>query len=249
MIVKAYKTEPIRGGDSLYHILDKYLPKLEEKDVLVITSKIISITQGRIVALDENVDKYELIRKESSYYLSHIASPSYGFLLTIVNNILIPNAGIDESNGNGCYVLWPAALQETTNDIWKYIRKKYQLTHLGIIISDSHTTMLRWGVTGVALAWCGFLPLYRYIGKPDIFGRIFHSTNASVIDSLAASAVSVMGEGSEQTPLAVIKEAHNVQFQDHTPTKEEIYSLKINLKDDLYAPLLTAVKWNKGGKS
>ncbi len=56
-----------------------------------------------------------------------------------------------------------------------------------------------------------------------------------------------MGEGNEQTPLAVIKNIPFVQFQDRNPTEEELDELKISLDDDLYAPLLKAVKWKKGG--
>jgi len=237
MIVTPYKTVPIVKGDDLFSIFDTYLPTLKEQDIVVITSKIISITQGRIVKIDDTIDKNKLIHQECEHYLTHEAMPRYGFLLTINHNMLIANAGIDESNGNGYFVLWPEHIEETTNAIWDYLRSKHTIQHLGVVI------------TGIGLSWCGFAPLNRYIDTPDIFGRRFNSVNVNVIDGLAASAVFVMGEGEEQTPLAVIKEAQNVCFQDHTPTQKERDSIYISLEDDLYAPLLTSVDWQKGGKA
>jgi len=247
MIVTPYQTRPVVLGDELYPILDEFLLKLEENSVVVITSKIVSITQSRVVENDGTVDKKDLIHKECDYYLEHEAMPRYGFILTIKDNILIANSGIDESNGNGYFVLWPKDLQKTTNEVWKYLRQRDSIHNLGVVVTDSHTMILRWGCTGVGLSWCGFDALNRYIDEPDIFGRKFQSVNASILDGLAASAVTVMGEGKEQTPLAVISDIPFVHFVDHEPTNDEIDALKIALDDDLYAPLLTSVPWKKGG--
>ena len=57
-----------------------------------------------------------------------------------------------------------------------------------------------------------------------------------------------MGEGSEQTPLAVISDIPFVHFQDRNPTEEELAELKISIEDDVYAPLLKAANWKKGKK-
>ena len=249
MIVTAYKTHAVGVGEDIYSLLDTYLPPLHEEDVVVITSKIISLCQHRVVPISPSIDKLDLIHQESEQYLDHVAQPRYGFVPTIVNSMIIANAGIDESNGNGQYILWPERLFDHTAEIWQYFRQKFSLSRLGVIVTDSHTTMLRWGVTGIGLSWAGFSPLYRYIDEPDIFGRKFHSVNVSTLDGLSAAAVQEMGEGAEQTPLAVISSAHNVQFVDHARTANEIDSLRISLADDLYAPLLTSVSWKKGGKA
>jgi len=248
MIVTAVKTLPIHSGDDLFSILDRFCPVLEENSVVAITSKIISLCQKRVVKIEPGVDKKKLIHEESDYYLTHEAMPKYGFITTITEDILIANAGVDESNGDGYYVLWPKDIQYVTNKIWTYLKNKNAIKNLGIIVTDSHSTMLRWGVTGICLSWCGFLPLKSYINSPDIFGRHFNSVNTSVIDGLAASAVYTMGEGNEQTPLAVISDIPHIQFVDHEPTHDELKSLKISLEDDLYAPLLSSVTWIKGGR-
>lgn len=243
------KTKPVRVGDDLYEIFDQYLPTLEEQTILVVTSKIVSICEGTVIKNDGAVDKHDLIKQEADSYLDVPLSQTYGVTITIKNNKLVANAGIDESNGNGYFILWPRDSFKSATIIWKYLRKKHNLTNLAIIISDSHVIPLQWGTRGRALAWCGLEPLKNYIGTPDIFGKHLHATKASVVDGLAAAAVAVMGEGSEQTPLAFIKDVPFVTFQDRPPTTEDIETLTIKPADDIYAPLLTSVQWVKGGKN
>ncbi len=245
MQVVSYKTNKIKSGENLFHILDKYLPKLEEKSVVVITSKIISICQGRVVKNNSRINKTKLVEQEADLYLPQEVS-RYRLNIAIKNHILSVNAGIDESNAGGYFILWPENLQETTNKIWRYLKQKHQLKNLGIVVSDSRTLPLRWGVVCIGLSWCGIKPLNDYIGKPDIYGRLMHFTKVNIVDELATAAGLVMGEGNEQTPLAVITELPNLKFQNQSPTNAEIKSTHIELEDDMYAPFLTAVKWKKG---
>ena len=148
-------------------LLDKSMHTLEEKSVLVVTSKVVSICEGRIVKVG-SVDKDTLIENEAEYYLPHTKS-KYDVTLTINHNLLVPTAGIDESNGNGYYILWPKNPQASANKIREYVIKRFDLSNIGIIITDSRSSPLRWGTTGVALSHSGFLALNNYIGKPDIF--------------------------------------------------------------------------------
>jgi len=242
MEIKAIKTHKIETGESLEYLLDKYI-LAKENSIIVITSKVISICQNRVVAKN-SIPKEELIRKEADLLLETHNTP-YGHYLTIKNKILIPSAGIDESNGNGLYILYPINVQETACVIWEYLRKKHGVKNLGILITDSHTTPLRCGVTGISLAWCGFEPLYSYIGKPDIYGRLLQCTNVNILDALAASAVFVMGEGDEQTPIAILNNCPKITFVDRIPTETEKDSVSIPINNDIYAPLLTAVNWVK----
>jgi len=140
-----------------------------------------------------STDKDALIRQESEYYLPRKLN-KYGVMLTIKRNILAPSAGIDESNAEGHYILWPKDPQKTANEIRAYLRKKYRLKKLGIIITDSRTLPLRWGTIGVCLAYSGFKSLNNYIGKKDLFGRKLNVTQSNVADSLAVAAVLAMGE-------------------------------------------------------
>lgn len=247
MIVTPVKTHKITSSDKLFDILDKYITSLEENSVVAVTSKIVAICEGRVVKI-EGTDKDELIRKESQYFLPRDKNP-YHVSLTITNNTLIASAGIDESNADGNYVLWPANAQKSANQIRQYLGEKFGVKNVGVIITDSKTTPLRWGVTAIAIAYSGFEPLKDYIGKKDLFGRKFAFEKLSIIDSLASAASVVMGEGSEQTPIAIISDIPFVKFKKGNPTEAELASLRIGIEKDLYAPFLKDVKWEKGAQS
>ncbi len=249
MNIKAIKTHKITEKDTdIFSVIDKYVLTLEENSVLVVTSKIISICEGRIQKINhetEREDKAQLVKEESERYLD-ASENKYGFYLTITHNLLIPTAGIDESNGNGYYILWPKDAQTTANRIREHLSQKFNLKNIGVLITDSKTTPLRWGTTGAAIAHSGFAALNNYMGVSDLFGREMRVTQSNVMDGLAAAAVSVMGEGQEQTPLALITDVDYVAFQDRNPTEEEIKQLHIDIEDDLYAPLIKNATWHKG---
>lgn len=240
MQVTPYKTHKIQPNENLFAILDKYLPTLQEKSVVAIASKIIGICEGRVIKKPSIKQKEKLIKQEADYYLPQ---KRMGFLLTITHNILVANAGVDESNSNGLLSLWPKDPQKSANTIRAYISKKYDLKNLGVILTDSKLTPLRWGVTAYALASSGFSPLNSYIGKPDIFGQKMNVEQINVADSLATVAALTMGEGNEQQPLAVITDVPEVTFQATNPTTDSLALMNIKPEDDLFASLLTSVTW------
>lgn len=242
MQITRIQTDKIQASDVLEEVLDRYLFPLEEEVILVITSKIISVLQGRVVN-KETIDKRALIFREADAVLNTHCDEG-NITLTIKNGLLIPNAGIDESNANNSYVLYPSNVQETAVYIWQYLRKTCGVSKLGIVITDSHTTIMRRGVTGIALGWCGFYPLYSYIGKRDIWNRRFQTTQINILDALATAAVFVMGEGNEQIPMAVIKQAPYITFLDRIPLKEEEDMISINIEEDLYGPILKHAQWH-----
>ncbi|MBI2024251.1 coenzyme F420-0:L-glutamate ligase [Candidatus Giovannonibacteria bacterium] len=247
MKIAAIKTHKIRAGEEdLFSILDKYLKKVPEGSVLAVTSKIISLCEGGVVKIGA-VDKDELIKSEADFFLPRSAS-KYDVMLAIKDGLIVPSSGIDESNADGYYVLWPKNPQESANKILKYLKKRFHLKKAGVIITDSKTTPLRWGTSGVAIAHSGFSALNDYIGRPDIFRRKLKMTKANIMDALAATAVLVMGEGREQTPIAIIENLPFVRFQNRVPSRAELKELRITIEDDLYSPLLKAVKWRKGKK-
>jgi dihydrofolate synthase / folylpolyglutamate synthase len=248
MRIHAYKTHKIQAPEELFQILDAYLPTLKEKSIVVVTSKIISICQGNVIKQDGTIAKEELIKKEADYFYEDEKLTKFGLVIpTIKNSILIANAGIDESNADGYFILWPKKVDQTAKKIWEYLRKKNNVKELGIIITDSHLTPLRWGVHAIGITWCGFVPLKDYRGTPDIFGKPLRMEQENIVDELGNAASVTMGEGNEQTPLAVITDVPFVQFQSHIPTKKERESMLIEKEDDLYRKFLTSVKWQKGG--
>ncbi|OGH17095.1 MAG: hypothetical protein A3C30_01780 [Candidatus Levybacteria bacterium RIFCSPHIGHO2_02_FULL_40_18] len=247
MQVRTIKTEKIIPRSiGLFELLDKYINEFSEESILAIASKVVSICEGRVAPV-EGSDKDELVKKEADFYLPKEEN-DYNIYLTIKNNILVPTAGIDESNGGGYYILWPKNPQKTVNQIREYLTKRFNVKWVGVIITDSKTTPLRWGTSGVSIAHSGFLALKNYIGKPDIFGKSMRITKGAVADSLAASAVLVMGEGNEQTPMAIISDVPFVEFQDGNPTKKELDELKIAIKNDVYGSILKRAPWHRHKK-
>ena len=95
---------------------------------------------------------------------------------------------------------------------------------------------LRAGITGIALGYAGFSGIKDYKGIPDIFDRKFKFSRVDIADSLAATAVLVMGEGAERQPLAMIEKV-DIKFRSKVNRKE----LHISIEDDMYRPLFSQV--------
>jgi F420-0:gamma-glutamyl ligase len=223
--------------------------KLKEKSIVVITSKIVAIGQGRCVKINPDLseekhkkEKDALVKKEAQFFIDRKDVPNKMVVITIKNNILIPSAGIDESNANGYYILWPQNPFLEAQRIWRFLRKEFKIKKLGIIISDSHTTPLRAGMMGIAISYYGFNPLNSFVGKRDIFGRRLKMTRVSVADSLAVAAVFEMGESNEMTPIAIIEDAKDIKF-GFDSTKND--PMKIDKKIDLYYPLIKNAPWKR----
>lgn len=248
MKVTALKTPKITSAStSLFKLLDRYVTEFHDKEILVVTSKIVSLCEGNTIHVGA-IDKETLVVDESDLYLPAALS-KYGHHFTITNNTLISMAGVDESNTGGYYVLWPKDAQKTCNEIRECLCKRFNVEYAGAIITDSTSQPLRRGTTGISLAHSGFAALNSYVGKPDLFNKPMRVTQSSISGGLAAAAVVCMGEGAEQTPLAVVSDVEFVDFQPRNPTEEEIAVLRILLSDDLFAPFLESDMWEEGKRS
>jgi len=247
MKVTGVRTERVTAGATeLIPLLERVIPELDEGSVIAITSKIVSLCESSVIRIDQ-IGKDELVVRESDLYLPASLS-KYRHHFTITNNTLIPMAGVDESNGGGQYVLWPRDAQATANQVRAWARQRFGLSELGVIITDSTCHPLRRGTNGIMLAYSGFRALNDYVGQPDLFGRPFAVSQADVAGGLAAAAVLQMGEGAEQTPVAILTDLPFVHFQDRDPTAGELASVIIGLDEDLFAPFLTSVQWRKGAR-
>ncbi|AAF39694.1 putative folate metabolism gamma-glutamate ligase [Chlamydia muridarum str. Nigg] len=240
MKITPIKTRKVFAHDSLQEIFQESLPPIQERSIVVVSSKIVSLCEGAVA--DAQISKADLIKKEADAYLFCEGS---GIYLTKKEGILIPSAGIDESNTDQAFVLYPKDLLRSCNQIGEWLKNYFRVKELGVIITDSHTTPMRRGVVGIGLCWYGFSPLHNYVGSLDCFDRPLKMTQSNLLDSLAAAAVVCMGEGNEQTPLAVIEQAPKVVYHQHPTSQEEYFSLRIDETEDLYGPLLHAVLWNQ----
>lgn len=229
--VTAIRTRIFHREENLLEFILSQVPSenWQEDTVLAVTSKLVSLHEGRLLARS-GVDKIELIKKESDVYLGEMA---YGCHLTITKGQLLATAGIDESNSeNGDYILYPHAPYDSVERLRNGLRERTGIKNLGVLLTDSHSVPLRHGVVGSCVAFAGFRAIKNRIGENDIFGRALKMTKQNQADALAAAAVLMMGEAAEQCPLAIITGAP-IEFSEKSPREE----LEVAMTDDMYYPL------------
>ncbi len=229
MVVKAIQTKIFREREPLIPFLLKNIRTLEEGDIVAITSKIVALSQGRVAKAD---NKETIIKKES---VKLVAGP--WCYLTLKDGEWCANAGVDESNAAGGIILLPRRPEKVARTLLTMLKKKFKIKKCGVILTDTRSIPLRQGTLGVALAWAGFAGIKSYIGRKDIFGRVFKVSRTNVADALAAAAVLAMGEGQERRPLAIIRGSEitfNAKSYHHR-------ILSIAPKKDLYRPLFNKV--------
>ena len=229
MKVKSIKTRLFKENENLEAFIIEHLPGLESQSIVVVTSKIVALSEGRTAALK---DKDKILWQEAERMI-----PAKYAWLTIKDGMLMPSAGIDESNAQGKLILLPRNSYETAARVRDNLRNHFGITNLGVLITDSRVWPLRAGSVGVATGYAGFEGLKDYRGTVDLFGRELKVARTNIADSLAAAAVLLMGEGSESTPIAVINKAP-VQFTDRVNNRE----LVVPFANDLYAPLFDKMR-------
>lgn len=235
----------IKTQRKLFDLFDTIIAskfKFKDKDVLILSSKFVSMSEGSILDLKkikpgnkakEIAKTYQMepslveaVIRESDFILGGLP----GFLLTIRNGILAPNAGIDKSNVpfNNIICLPNDPFLSAEN-----LRLEF-LTRLGIkvgiIISDSRLMPTRIGTTGVAIGCAGIEPVEDQRGNKDLFGHVLKYTLKATADSLATMGTFVMGESNESIPVVVIR-GLNIPFTDRRLSWRD---LAIDHRTDIY---------------
>lgn len=233
MTVRPIETSIFTLNEDLAEFIAREVPSDCVRDgmILAVTSKIMSLAEGRVENRD-SIEKQALVEREADTYLGEIG---HGCFLTIKHGLMIPSAGIDESNSpSGDYILYPSDPWQSCERLWSSLKARWSLKNLGILLTDSRTMPLRRGTTGVALAYWGFRAVRNMVGTPDLFDRPLKVTQMNVADGLAAAAVLMMGEAREARPLAVIENAEVVFSATTTPNE-----IQIPVREDLYFPVLS----------
>lgn len=247
MIVKGIKTRKFLPPKDNIEDLLASIKFLEENSVIALTSKVISICEGRCISADK-ITKDELAILEADKYLPRDETPNGWVLQTIKNNMLIASSGVDESNGFNFYILWPKNPNLSAKKIWEILTKRFNIKNLGVIITDSRLVPLRRGVVGISIGYFGFKPLKDYRGKEDLFGRKLKMETSNLPDSLATSAILEMGEGNESKPLVVISQIPDIEFISFEYKAKTIDdTFEISEKEDMFYPFLSKADWKKGG--
>jgi coenzyme F420-0:L-glutamate ligase/coenzyme F420-1:gamma-L-glutamate ligase len=191
--------------------------EIHDNDILVVTHKIVSKAEGRIVDLasikpstkairmakEHNKDPrvMELILNESIQILRSkngviISETKHGFVCA--------NAGVDQSNVKGdMAVLLPVAPDKSASKIQETVKKKIG-KEIAVIITDTFGRTFRNGQTNVAIGIAGINPIKSYIGTYDMYGRKLRVTEIAVADEIASAAELVMGKA-EGAPVAIVR--------------------------------------------
>ena len=205
--------------DSLYDAILGTEPDFREGDVVVISAKVVSIDEGRVVGPVTREEKMKLAEQEADVTL-----PSRGTDVDryIIHHTFIGWAGVDECNANGHTILLPKEPGHSSERLCQFIQEQYGLERIAVIIADSHSSPMRMGATGIAIGFYGLEPIIKHRGKKDVFGREIRFTRSNVVDGMAAGAVLAMGETNEQTPLAIVRGVAGLEFAKY-PTENKLF--------------------------
>jgi coenzyme F420-0:L-glutamate ligase / coenzyme F420-1:gamma-L-glutamate ligase len=170
---------------------------LRDGDILVVTSKIVSKAEGRVVT----APRVDAIEAETARVVARrgpttIAQTRHGFVLAA--------AGVDASNTTpGTVVLLPEDPDESARRLRKALRARLGLT-VGVVITDTMGRPWRAGQTDTAIGAAGVLPVRDHRGEPDSFGNTLEVTVTAVADEIAAAGDLVKGKAL-QLPAAVVR--------------------------------------------
>ncbi len=200
---------------------------LTNGDCIVVTQKVVSKAEGRLVVLDGNdiAAKHALIEAESVRIVRRrgdliIAETKHGFICA--------NAGIDLSNvADGYAALLPIDSDRSAKHIRAALRARYQLD-CAIIISDTFGRPWRQGLTDVAIGVSGIAAVLDLRDTPDAVGRTLHVTEIAIADEVSSAAELVMGKA-EGIPAAVVRGLDPQWFRESSarelirPTSDDLF--------------------------
>jgi coenzyme F420-0:L-glutamate ligase / coenzyme F420-1:gamma-L-glutamate ligase len=193
-------------GDDLAALITAAAPWLRDGDVLVVTSKIVSKAEGRLVDVPEGGPEREAAREEvlAAETARPVASRGSTRIVQTHHGFVMASAGIDASNVDRTrLVLLPKDPDASARQLRAALRERFGLD-LAVIVSDTMGRPWRNGLTDVALGAAGIEALRDYRGTVDSYGNALHVTQMAVADELSGAAELVKGK-SDQVPVAVVR--------------------------------------------
>lgn len=192
---------------------------LDDGDILIVTHKIVSKAEGRVIDLSnvepsrearelaEKLDKDPRLVEVVLSETKKILRAEQGHLIVEQRlGHICANAGVDRSNAGGPdkAVLLPKEPDRSAREIRDAIKKESG-KEIAVIISDTQGRPWRNGAVGLCIGLAGMEPLLDLRGNSDLFGYTMTSSIECLADELAAAATLVMGQCDEGIPLALIK--------------------------------------------
>ncbi|KAG2471788.1 MAG: Coenzyme F420:L-glutamate ligase [Nitrosopumilales archaeon] len=221
----------IGTDDKLVDVILSSKLKFEDGDILVLSQKIVSKQEGRIVNISLVIpsilalgigSEYEKDPKLIEIILSEtkrIVRMGHGILIVETKNGLIcANAGVDESNvSNGYATLLPSNPDKSARNLRDEIFKKTK-KNVAVLISDTFGRPFRMGQTDCAIGVSGIDSIIDFQGKKDTFGKILRITAIAIADELCSASELVKGK-TLQNPAAIIR---NYKFTANEGTMKSL---------------------------
>jgi len=213
----------IAEGDKLGELIVDAAKKqgtpIKERDIIIVTHKVVSKTEGQTVNLDE------ISPSEQAKEIAQKTGKEPAFVEAVLretreivrigpnslitenrNGVICANAGIDKSNveGEKNVVLLPRNPDESARKIRSDV-KRLTNHEVAVIISDTNGRPLRMGEINVAIGVAGIKPARDRRGEKDLFGYVLRVKQTAVADELASAAELVIGQANEGIPVAIIR--------------------------------------------
>jgi coenzyme F420-0:L-glutamate ligase / coenzyme F420-1:gamma-L-glutamate ligase len=187
----------ITPGADLAQMICDAAPGLRDGDIVVVTSKIVSKAEGRVVSADrERAIDDEAVRVVARRGQTRIVETRHGLVLAA--------AGVDNSNtAPGTVVLLPEDPDGSARRLRKALGERRAVS-VGVIVTDTMGRPWRTGQTDAAIGAAGLAPLRDHRGQADTFGNTLEVTVAAVADEIAAAADLVQGK-TTQVPVAIVR--------------------------------------------
>ena len=209
----------VRPGDDLAELIAGAVD-LVDGDVVVVTQKVVSKAEDRLVDIDPEVGHRPLVERESVRILRRrgdlvIAETEHGFVCA--------NAGVDLSNVEaGQAALLPVDSDRSARRIRDALRHRFSVD-VAVVVSDTFGRPWRRGVTDVAIGCAGLRPVVDLRGTTDALGRELQVTEVAVVDEIAAAAELVMGKAAG-VPVAVVRGIDPAWFGDGSVVDDVVRS-------------------------
>jgi len=206
-ILPVHGIPEVEPGDILAEVIAEAVRRdgtaLADGDVVVVTQKVVSKAEGRVVDLDagDPAARRRLVEGEAVRVLRRRGE----LLITeTVHGFVCANAGIDLSNvAEGRAALLPTDPDRSARRIRDGLRAQLRV-EVGVVVSDTFGRPWRRGATDVAIGCAGVAAVVDLRGQPDARGRPLEVTEVAVADELASAAELVMGKASG-IPVAVVR--------------------------------------------
>ena len=177
--------------------------QLADGDIVVVTHKLISKAEGRVVDLaDDGPDAHRhLVEQEAVRIIRRrgplvIAQTRHGFICA--------NAGVDRSNaGPARAVLLPEDPDRSANRIRLRLQQRFGAS-IAVIVTDTFGRAWRRGLVDVAIGVAGMEPIDDLRGQTDTFGKVLEVSEVAIVDEVAAAADLVMGKATG-IPAAIVR--------------------------------------------